>query len=403
VVIVNRMPNRDLSRLPRRTFRGAFAAILLACAAVVHACNVPVFRYALENWRPDSYRVTLFHRGPLNESERALIEPLIAEMEASRINLAFRTADVSDFTEDEDRQLFEKHGALPLPGLVVRYPEHLQIPEPVRSLALSLEAVTGLMKSAIRSELVRRLADGQTAVWLLLETGERERDDATAAHLDGELKKLGQILKLPELTDSPEDTLRIGTPPRIEFSLLRVPRGDSAEQALVAMLVGSESDLAERTEPILFPVFGRGRALLPLVGRGITAENIENSASFLVGPCSCQVKDQNPGFDLLLAADWENLLTTGITPIEKTARVSAASAGDPELVPIPRGAAPPTAQRTAGSGPTEIASSSSGHDAPPQPASIDRTGYVPQAVIACVVFALGGCIAVARILKGARP
>ena len=36
---------------------------------------------------------------------------------------------------------------------------------------------------------------------------------------------------------------------------------NNAEQALVAMLLGSESDLAERSDPMVFPIYGRGRAL----------------------------------------------------------------------------------------------------------------------------------------------
>src|SRR5207249_2313709 len=45
--------------------------------------------------------------------------------------------------------------------------------------------------------------------------------------------------------------------------------------------------------------------LLPLIGKGITAENIGGDARFLIGPCTCKVKEQNPGVDLLMVADWE--------------------------------------------------------------------------------------------------
>jgi len=31
--------------------------------------------------------------------------------------------------------------------------------------------------------------------------------------------------------------------------------------------------------------------------------------SFLVGPCSCQVKQMNPGVDLLMPVDWDGLIT----------------------------------------------------------------------------------------------
>jgi hypothetical protein len=99
--------------------------------------------------------------------------------------------------------------------------------------------------------------------------------------------------------------------------------------------------LKDLKDPMIFPVFGRGRALLPLIGAGITPENIEDSGSFLVGACSCEVKELNPGFDLLLAADWNGLLFENGPPPEVAAARPVAATGEPELVSIPSGA-PPT-------------------------------------------------------------
>ena len=71
----------------------------------------------------------------------------------------------------------------------------------------------------------------------------------------------------------------------------------------------TEDDLLEESgKPMVFPVFGRGRALWAYIGAGITEENIAEAAQFLIGPCSCQIKRQNPGSDLLLTADWEGSL-----------------------------------------------------------------------------------------------
>jgi hypothetical protein len=118
--------------------------------------------------------------------------------------------------------------------------------------------------------------------------------------------------------------------------VLRVPRDSAEEQALVGMLLGCEPDLVELSQPMAFPVFGRGRALLPLVGAGITAKNVHDAAEFLAGPCSCEVKEQNPGFDLLLKADWRDLLGQAIdTAVAAEIELPA----EPEFVTIPRGAA----------------------------------------------------------------
>lgn len=56
----------------------------------------------------------------------------------------------------------------------------------------------------------------------------------------------------------------------------------------------------------------------PYVGKGINVENLVDCMVFLAGACSCQVKDQNPGMDLLMSWDWE-----------KSAEIMAAS--DPQF------------------------------------------------------------------------
>ncbi|MEX2113851.1 MAG: hypothetical protein WD845_11740, partial [Pirellulales bacterium] len=314
-------------------------AVLLGWGAIVRACNVPVFRYALERWQADPYRVTLFHRGTLTDAQRALLHPLEdASSGKSSANVVLRLVDVDDIKDDGDRAMFDAKAPSELPWLVVQYPQGLRIEKPVRSGPLAADAVATLVGSPLRVELIRRLAGGQTAVWLMLECGQADKDEAVAAQLTEELEQLAQRLQLPEMTSAPEDALLSTTPLQVTFSILRVPRSDAAEQALVEMLLGSESDLAELDEPMVFPVFGRGRALLPLIGAGITPDNIHESAAFLVGACSCEIKDLNPGFDLLLAANWDVLLFKEAPPPEILAARATVSSGKPQLVAIPAGA-----------------------------------------------------------------
>jgi hypothetical protein len=316
----------------------AALALLLLGIAIAEACNVPVFRYALERWRADPYRVTVFHRGPLSDAERALVNELTTQQEQSLVNVAVRTVDVSDEEKIEpgDQQLFETLKDPQLPVMVVQYPAPLQIPVPVWTQPLTKANVTALTNSPLRKELIKRLVDGETAIWLLLESGDAARDKQAEELLAARIKSLEKDLTLPELTDTPEDELLAKTPLQIKFSLLRVPREES-DEPLVQMLLHAESDLLERSDPMIFPIFGRGRALLPLIGAGITAENIQSSAGFLVGACSCEVKELNPGFDLLLAAEWDSLLTDGGVPLTAAASGRPTITDKPELVEIPSG------------------------------------------------------------------
>ena len=46
------------------------------------------------------------------------------------------------------------------------------------------------------------------------------------------------------------------------------------------MLVHAEDDLPGRKDPMVFPVFGRCRSLLPRIGLGINTKNIEDDGAF---------------------------------------------------------------------------------------------------------------------------
>ena len=73
------------------------------------------------------------------------------------------------------------------------------------------------------------------------------------------------------------------------------------------MLLTSEADLMKRKEPMAFPVFGRGRCLAALVGRGLNAKNVKSSCALLLAPCTCDVQADMEGFALLTASDWQSL------------------------------------------------------------------------------------------------
>lgn len=96
-------------------------------------------------------------------------------------------------------------------------------------------------------------------------------------------------------------------PFKVIFSILRLSRKDPAERAFIRLLNSVDKDLDQSEavkQPMIFPLFGRGRALGALVGEGIESENIMRACALLVGPCACEIKHQNPGVDMLFTADW---------------------------------------------------------------------------------------------------
>jgi hypothetical protein len=215
-----------------------------------------------------------------------------------------------------------------LPWMVVRYPRMLEIPDNVWAGRFDAAEAAAVPDSPLRREIARRILGGEAGVFVILESGNADKDKAVAAMLDKELARLQKELRLPEPDpdgggDPQYDTQ--GAPQlRVAFSAVRLARTDAAERHFVNMLVGVAEELRKAEEPVVFPIYGRGRALCALVGQQIDPDNLEDICGFLVGPCSCIFKDQNPGFDLLMSMDWD-----------------AALAGEESAIPAP--AAPPLA------------------------------------------------------------
>jgi hypothetical protein len=292
--------------------------VTLTVALPARACNVPVFRYALEHWAGEPYQVMLYHRGPLGAEDLARIEAL---EQASPVRVQFRSIDLAVQACDERPER--------LPWLVVRYPASARPGEPVWQGPLDDGIAAGLLDSPCRRELARRLLAGDSAVWLMLDGGDVSTDDAVAARVEAASRRITAAMKLPALSQSAEDRIRDDVVPlKLSFSVLRVSRSDPAERLLVRMLLGSEPDLDGRTGPLVFPVFGRGRALYALAGAGISEANLTKAAEFLLAACSCKVKEAHPGVDLLLAADWP-------AAPDVTAPPAAETSEEPVSVPLP--------------------------------------------------------------------
>ncbi|MCI0642054.1 MAG: hypothetical protein L0Y72_03345 [Gemmataceae bacterium] len=303
------------------------------------ACNVPVFRYALERWQPEPYQLLVYHRGPLTEAEETLVRSLfdIAERTTGAVpNVLVERIDLDKNPAEKRLELFQMQKSPKLPWLVVRYPQSANIAHSLYEGPLDAEVLRRLLDSPARRELARRILEGQSAVWLCIDSGDNEKDDANWAWLDGYLKKVQKEMVLPELTGSPKDALLSDVKLKLEFSMVRLSRQNPDEDILVQMLLGMEEDLAARKEPIVFPVFGRGLALYALVGKGINEANVEQTAHFIVGACKCEAKKENPGVDLLVTADWEGGLTGKLTKNPELP-LAALTAGAQNPLPYGRG------------------------------------------------------------------
>jgi hypothetical protein len=96
---------------------------------------------------------------------------------------------------------------------------------------------------------------------------------------------------------------------------LELDRKSIEESQFVSMLLNVESDLKEINEPMVFGIFGKFRALEPLLARGITQDNINMMISFFTADCSCLIKDDLPGTSILFNGQWDDPQTAMVNKI----------------------------------------------------------------------------------------
>ena len=277
------------------------------CTMAAAACNVPVFRYALERWEADPYEIVVFHREPLTVEQEVILAGMEKAGRDGTANLTVNRVNLAGEVPPPLRLLWNAQENPTSPWMVARYPRQSRIENPAWAGPLTAETVGALLDSPARRDLARKLLRGDAVVWLLLESGDRERDDEAGRLIEAESGKLQQTLKLPE-PSTLDPPMNANVPLKIAISIVRVARSDPAERMLVNLLLNRNPKLATGKEAMLFPIFGRGRAIPPAIGPEIRAEALLEMAEFLTGPCSCQVKEMNPGYDLLLTANWSSLI-----------------------------------------------------------------------------------------------
>lgn len=332
-------------------------ASTLVVAAGAAACDTPVYRYAMYRWLPTPYEIYHFYDGEENRGDSfKAIELAITKLrddETSPANVDLFAVDLKEDSElktvppDVRRTWLAKKDLKP-PAYLVVNPHGIE----VHSGPLQAEAIGQLSDSPVRRQVGQLLKQGNAAVFLMVPGKDEKLNKAAQEALDKVVKDVnsGQI----ELYSGPQEFDALPAEPaeskdkdaaadkpktaenqaqpdaasgdaqngdaqdddnpeqeQSSHSVAALTLSAADRQAkeiwLHRMLLAVEGDLHEFTdEPMLFVIYGRGRALPPFIGKGISYENLVDCAHFITGACSCTVKDQNPGVDLLMAYDWQS-------------------------------------------------------------------------------------------------
>lgn len=263
--------------------------ILLLTTALLRAetcaCTIPVFRYALDRWETDSFQLVVPASSSQDPQMLDMLRPLRANGKA---NLEIRTAKdpqtvTAELLDSKKREVSLWKGSLD---------------------QTSLAAV---LESPARKQIAERILAGESVVWVIVDDGKPE-SQPEIERIEKRLKFLEQVASLPiQDPNDPDSQLGPGPALTLKFTSLRLRSDDPKEKILIPMLAGPEAKI-DTNRSFAAPVFGRGRVLGAWNLDQLDDTSLEDACMFLVGRCSCRLKNENPGWDILMNIDWPKAL-----------------------------------------------------------------------------------------------
>ena len=239
-----------------------FYRIIVLSGLIGLACTTRVSEWVLLNALPNRYTLVYFHNGQQGEMLRKHNDEISEKIKHG--NIDYKTVDREDLKE---------------PYYALYYEDRLF------SKYKTTDEMKDLISSPLRVKVASELMAGKLCVMLYLKTGIREKDDR------------GMLTLKKSLDTSPFGGI---------ITIVELDRNSPEEAHFANMLLNVEDDLKEIREPMIFGVFGKFKALEPLLGRGITEENINLMIDYLTAECSCLIKDDLPGTDILFTDKWDN-------------------------------------------------------------------------------------------------
>ncbi len=248
-----------------------YLKIIAVAGFISLACTTKVSEWVLLNTVANEYTLVYFHKTPLNEKTSQQIADIGKGI--SGANIQFKNVVKEDVNQPYYALYYENR-------LFSRYD--------------NAEKLRNLISSPLRDKIAGELKAGKLCVLLYLKSEIKEKDE-----------KGIQVVK-NAISSSPFGEI---------ITLVELSRYDLAENHFASMLLNVEDDLKDIKEPMLFGIFGRFKALEPLLAGGITEENINLMIDFLTADCSCLIKDNLPGTDILYINNWDSPATALVNGI----------------------------------------------------------------------------------------
>lgn len=286
--------------------------LLLLAAHAAECCTIPVFRYALDRWEADQFHLIL----PADAAQDTALQDLLRPLRANgKANLEITTS--RDLTQ-KDALLRDSRGS----------------DRPLWGGRLDKAALDAVLDSPARRKIIEGVLSGGSVLWVIADSGS-VADSAETGRIETRLQFLEQVAALPiQDPNDPDSQLGPGPPLKLKFTTLRLKRDDPAETLLLRMLAGPKGEIDPAQTSFAAAVFGRGRVLGAWPLEQLDDRTLEDVNMFLIGRCSCRMKSENPGWDVLLNVDWEKELGAASSTTTSQAENTPAVMAAPEVVSI---------------------------------------------------------------------
>jgi len=256
----------------------------------VNACTVPLFKYALDRWEPEYYRLTIITDRGFSKQQ---IENCEIILEKNYTNLFLLTNSFANIPKKIKQQLAKGDNAF------IEFAPKLKADRILWHGKLTTKKLTALTTSLINKQIVSHLIKNESAVWLFIPAKQAAKQQLNAQKLQllkTTLHQAKQNLKLPEA----------GRNLTIAFPIIEVNADILANSLLFDNLkILLPQDVALGDTPLTVPIIGRGRALFALFCDRFSEKSILDLSKYIIGACACEVKVMNPGIDLLFSANWD--------------------------------------------------------------------------------------------------
>lgn len=242
------------------------------------ACSVSVSEYVMQNHYPDMNELIYFYKSDKVDEAVVKKHENLKEL-FEDVNVNIRHINTKKITSKRLKYLYDSIEKKQEPFYALfngNYFHRVFTPD---------EKFKDLADSPLRKKIEKELKKRPLYTLLILKTGNSKKDRKA-------VKVVKKFLKENEFE------------PEIKY--FELSKDDPKEQFLVKQLLKVETDLENLKEPMVFGIYGKLRALEPLVGEGISEDNFQYLTDFLASDCSCLIKGQLPGVDLIHTYNWDD-------------------------------------------------------------------------------------------------